>query len=140
MKMPELCRARRWLSDKSLNFISFPLREHPRHPRLKTPKIEAQRGPRGSPSEIQCPSRVSKQRQNRWMISWEDGTAMVKTARAKTGGPLRAGTKSPPAAALPETVESALDRVAYAVTQGIRSGIFVPGQHLLEPELTRRIG
>jgi DNA-binding GntR family transcriptional regulator len=65
---------------------------------------------------------------------------MVKTAKAKTRGPLRAGTKSALAAALPETVESALDRVAYAVTQGIRSGIFVPGQHLLEPELTRRIG
>ena len=36
--------------------------------------------------------------------------------------------------------ESATDKVSQAITRGIRSGIFVPGQHLLEPELTRRIG
>jgi len=36
--------------------------------------------------------------------------------------------------------ESATDKVADAITQGIRAGIFVPGQHLLEPDLTRRLG
>jgi len=36
--------------------------------------------------------------------------------------------------------ESATDKVADAITQGIRTGIFVPGQHLLEPDLTRRLG
>jgi hypothetical protein len=41
MKMAERCRTQCWLSDKSLNFISFPLREHPR---LETLKIAAQRG------------------------------------------------------------------------------------------------
>ncbi len=34
----------------------------------------------------------------------------------------------------------ATDKVTEAITQGIRSGIFVPGQHLLEPDLTRRLG
>lgn len=36
--------------------------------------------------------------------------------------------------------ESATDKVAEAITQGIRTGVFVPGQHLLEPDLTRRLG
>lgn len=35
---------------------------------------------------------------------------------------------------------SASDRVAEAIIQGIRAGAFVPGQHLLEPDLTRRLG
>jgi DNA-binding GntR family transcriptional regulator len=35
---------------------------------------------------------------------------------------------------------SATDKVGDAITHGIRSGIFVPGQHLLEPDLTRRLG
>lgn len=35
---------------------------------------------------------------------------------------------------------SASDRVADAIVQGIRAGAFVPGQHLLEPDLTRRLG
>lgn len=35
---------------------------------------------------------------------------------------------------------SASDRVADAIIQGIRAGAFVPGQHLLEPDLTRRLG
>ena len=35
---------------------------------------------------------------------------------------------------------SATDKVTEAITRGIRSGTFVPGQHLLEPELTRRLG
>lgn len=38
------------------------------------------------------------------------------------------------------TSESTTDRVVEAITSGIRSGIFVPGQHLLEPDLTRRLG
>lgn len=35
---------------------------------------------------------------------------------------------------------SASDRVADAILQDIRSGRLVPGQHLLEPELTKRLG
>lgn len=35
---------------------------------------------------------------------------------------------------------SASDRVAEAILQDIRSGRLVPGQHLLEPELTGRLG
>lgn len=37
-------------------------------------------------------------------------------------------------------VRSATDKVTEAITQGIRSGAFVPGQHLLEPDLTQRLG
>lgn len=36
--------------------------------------------------------------------------------------------------------DSATDKVSDAIIQGIRAGTFVPGQHLLEPELTRRLG
>lgn len=39
-----------------------------------------------------------------------------------------------------EGFASATDRVADAITRGIRAGMFVPGQHLLEPDLTRRLG
>jgi DNA-binding GntR family transcriptional regulator len=39
-----------------------------------------------------------------------------------------------------EPTGSASDRVADAILHGIRAGAFVPGQHLLEPELTRRLG
>lgn len=38
------------------------------------------------------------------------------------------------------SVASAADRVSESILQGIRSGSFVPGQHLLEPDLTRRLG
>lgn len=34
---------------------------------------------------------------------------------------------------------SAVDRVSDAIIRGIRSGLFVPGQHLVEPDLTRRL-
>lgn len=34
---------------------------------------------------------------------------------------------------------SAADKVADTILRGIRSGVFVPGQHLLEPDLTRRL-
>lgn len=37
-------------------------------------------------------------------------------------------------------IASATDKVTEAITQGIRSGVFVPGQHLLEPDLTQRLG
>lgn len=43
-------------------------------------------------------------------------------------------------ATLPITAESATDKVTEAITLGIQAGVFVPGQHLLEPELTRRLG
>ena len=39
-----------------------------------------------------------------------------------------------------EAAPSAIDIVTDAVSQGIRAGHFVPGQHLLEPDLTRRLG
>jgi len=35
---------------------------------------------------------------------------------------------------------SASDKVFDAIVKGIRSGTFVPGQHLVEPDLTRRLG
>jgi DNA-binding GntR family transcriptional regulator len=35
---------------------------------------------------------------------------------------------------------SASDKVFDAIIRGIRSGAFVPGQHLVEPDLTRRLG
>jgi DNA-binding GntR family transcriptional regulator len=35
---------------------------------------------------------------------------------------------------------SAVDMVSEAIVRGIRAGIFVPGQHLLEPDLTKRLG
>ncbi len=35
---------------------------------------------------------------------------------------------------------SAVDKVSQAIVRGIRTGLFVPGQHLLEPDLTRRLG
>ncbi|GGY91858.1 GntR family transcriptional regulator [Novosphingobium colocasiae] len=50
---------------------------------------------------------------------------------AATNGSARSAAAEP---------ESATDKVADAITQGIRSGVFVPGQHLLEPDLTRRLG
>lgn len=39
-----------------------------------------------------------------------------------------------------EMVSSAADKVSEAIIRGIRSGAFVPGQHLVEPDLTRRLG
>ena len=35
---------------------------------------------------------------------------------------------------------SAADKVAETIIRGIRAGTFVPGQHLIEPDLTRRLG
>ena len=35
---------------------------------------------------------------------------------------------------------SASEKVSDAIIRGIRSGTFVPGQHLVEPDLTRRLG
>jgi len=65
---------------------------------------------------------------------------MSTTARRKTtstGGAGRTGSRVRVPAG---TAESTTDRVAEAITSGIRSGIFVPGQPLLEPDLTRRLG
>jgi len=39
-----------------------------------------------------------------------------------------------------EPVSSAADKVSETIIRGIRSGAFVPGQHLVEPDLTRRLG
>jgi len=35
---------------------------------------------------------------------------------------------------------SAADKVSEAIIRGIRAGVFVPGQHLVEPDLTQRLG
>lgn len=35
---------------------------------------------------------------------------------------------------------SAVDKVSETIIHGIRTGVFVAGQHLLEPDLTRRLG
>ena len=51
------------------------------------------------------------------------------------GGTRKRGEEQAPAG-----VVSATDKVAEAITHGIRAGIFVPGQHLLEPDLIARIG
>lgn len=40
----------------------------------------------------------------------------------------------------PSGGEGATEKVTTTIIQGIRSGSFVPGQHLLEPDLTRRLG
>ena len=42
--------------------------------------------------------------------------------------------------AMVEMVSSAADKVSEAIIRGIRTGAFVPGQHLVEPDLTRRLG
>jgi len=39
-----------------------------------------------------------------------------------------------------DTGGSAADKVSEAIIRGIRAGTFVPGQHLVEPDLTRRLG
>jgi DNA-binding GntR family transcriptional regulator len=66
---------------------------------------------------------------------------MIKVNNTKVRTP-RAARERPAPDAVPavDIAESATDRVSQAIGQGIRAGIFVPGQHLLEPELTRRIG
>ena len=60
-----------------------------------------------------------------------------------------AGDKVPPTQLAPEpsaveetilNAPSAIDKVTDAITRGIRAGVFVPGQHLLEPDLTKRLG
>jgi len=52
------------------------------------------------------------------------------------GGPAGHRTKAEPGT---QRKESATDWVLQAISQGIREGTFVPGQHLLEPALTRRL-
>lgn len=60
------------------------------------------------------------------------------TASASVSLP-RKDISTPPAHII-TTSESATDKVSEAIIQGIRAGAFVPGQHLLEPDLTRRLG
>lgn len=64
-------------------------------------------------------------------------TTSARRAADTTGDSTRTAARGRRASA---TTESATDRVADAITSGIRAGIFVPGQHLLEPDLTRRLG
>ncbi len=49
-------------------------------------------------------------------------------------------TEQNPAPDEPSQARSATEKVFLTITQGIRSGKFVPGQHLLEPDLTQRLG
>jgi DNA-binding GntR family transcriptional regulator len=58
------------------------------------------------------------------------------TRKATGGGSAHRRTKSTSGIA---RRESATDWVLQAISQGIREGTFVPGQHLLEPALTRRL-
>jgi DNA-binding GntR family transcriptional regulator len=64
---------------------------------------------------------------------------MLNTGNApfETDGGKRALAAAEGAAPSPE---SATEKVTDAIIHGIRAGIFVPGQHLLEPDLTRRLG
>lgn len=49
-------------------------------------------------------------------------------------------SETPDANAPADTSGSAADKVSEAIIRGIRAGTFVPGQHLVEPDLTRRLG
>lgn len=60
----------------------------------------------------------------------------VTNARAASSG----GKRVRVAAIVESAGEGATDKVSRVISDGIRAGVFVPGQHLLEPELTRRIG
>ncbi|MBV1689484.1 GntR family transcriptional regulator [Novosphingobium sp. G106] len=59
--------------------------------------------------------------------------------RPRKGTELRGDTATGDEAA-ESSIGSAADKVADAIIRGIRSGAFVPGQHLVEPDLTRRLG
>lgn len=63
--------------------------------------------------------------------------ATTTQTKQKAAGAKEATDEKGPADA---SVSSAADRVSDSILQGIRSGAFVPGQHLLEPDLTRRLG
>ena len=43
-------------------------------------------------------------------------------------------------ASLESGAGSAVDKISETIIRGIRSGAYVPGQHLLEPDLTKRLG
>ncbi len=62
---------------------------------------------------------------------------MTRTTQLQASAPKSDAQTSASAARGPE---GAMEKVALAITAGIRSGAFVPGQHLLEPDLTRRLG
>lgn len=76
-------------------------------------------------------------------------TAVAKDKAGPQTPPPATGKKPRPAPAAPE-IDAALvettmpdratDKVINAISDGIRTGLFVPGQHLLEPDLTRRLG
>lgn len=58
----------------------------------------------------------------------------MAAANEDTGGLLSSGETST------QEGGSAADKVAETIIRGIRAGLFVPGQHLVEPDLTRRLG
>lgn len=68
------------------------------------------------------------------------GRNRVKSGDSEAEGDRRK-TRPAPAKAVPTiTPDRATDKVIDAITHGIHTGAFAPGQHLLEPELTRRLG
>ena len=62
---------------------------------------------------------------------------MASTAQGSRAGTDGEGSASPDSG--PDS-SSAADKVADTIIRGIRAGAFVPGQHLVEPDLTRRLG
>lgn len=58
-------------------------------------------------------------------------TVMTKTSKSTADEDASLGAEA--------SSVSAADKVADTILRGIRSGVFVPGQHLLEPDLTRRL-
>lgn len=59
----------------------------------------------------------------------------VQNGTTGSGGPEMTATDG----ASPDG-SSAADKVAETIIRGIRAGTFVPGQHLVEPDLTKRLG
>ena len=69
----------------------------------------------------------------------KDGqTAQARSSRAGTH-PASESAEASDAQSAAQSA-TATERVVLAVMQGIRSGTLVPGQHLLEPELSQRFG
>lgn len=72
-------------------------------------------------------------------LDWEAGETMATRAK-EPNSDSGSGRESAEVLIGDGTAPSAADKVADTIIQGIRSGAFVPGQHLLEPDLTKRLG
>ncbi len=72
------------------------------------------------------------------------GTSMASTAQDSSDRRISAANEGAGATANEDAGSpdggSAADKVADTIMRGIRAGGFVPGQHLVEPDLTRRLG